>query len=70
MKISMRKCDNPACRTTAYPESESKPYVAPYGWIRLSGDRVGLGPRIKVEVCSVECVAPAIAELIDEDERR
>lgn len=59
MKITMTQCDNPGCKNTGTPECE-KPYIPPYGWLRLKGDWVGCGPSINITVCSVECAAPAI----------
>lgn len=70
MKIMMVKCDNPGCRNTEHPESESKPYVPPYGWLRLKGDFVGTGPAINVEVCSTACLEAAVDNAVAESEER
>lgn len=64
----MAKCDNPKCGRTSTPENNPpKPtkkdqYVSPYGWIQLDGWRVGCGPTLNIEVCSAECLTPAVNE--------
>lgn len=67
MKVEMVRCDNPACKSIGHPESR-KPYVAPYGWLHIQrGWFVGCGPNVQVEVCSVECLTPAVEELVRRD---
>lgn len=61
MKVEMVGCDNPRCKSLDHPESV-KPYAPPYGWIKLTGYVQGHGPALKIEVCSTDCVSPAVEE--------
>lgn len=70
MKVEMVGCDNPRCKSLGHPESQ-KPYVAPYGWLVISkGWFIGTGPSVKVEVCSIECLTPAVEELVRRERER
>lgn len=74
MRVERSKCDNPRCDNTEVPESADAPagtkYIAPYGWLMLSGFFVGTGPKITVEVCSTACLQPAVDHLVDQDRDR
>ena len=67
MIVQRTKCDNPDCKMIGLPESE-KPYVPPYGWLTLKGHFVGCGPAVTVEVCSTDCLAPAVDHIQSESE--
>jgi hypothetical protein len=68
MKVSRVRCDNPNCESVEVPEWETKrSYEPPYGWIRLTAMFKGTGPFLKnVDVCSIECISPAIQLQADE----
>lgn len=63
MKSTKRKCDSPKCDTEALPE-QIKPYIMPYRWLGGRITWMGEG-RYTVEVCSPECLGPAIHEACD-----
>lgn len=69
MKTQMTKCDNPSCRSIGFPENRSKPYRPPYGWFTMTGYFMGCGPKVKIEVCSVECIEPTVRAILEEEER-
>lgn len=69
MIVKMTKCDNPTCPMVDQPEN-LKPYVPPYGWLRVKGHFIGCGPNVDVEVCSLKCLHDAIEHVIDEDARQ
>ena len=62
--ISMIGCDNDECRSVGLPEEggTAKRPRPPYGWMQISGGWYATGPYFKnLVVCSIECVAPAMA---------
>lgn len=65
MIIKMFDCDNPKCANTAHPEdgSTTRRQLTPYGWLHITGYRQGLGPSYNVDVCSIECVGPALEDV-------
>jgi hypothetical protein len=58
------QCDNSNwCGETGPPEWMSKngrKWSPPYGWISATASIQGPGPTVSVEVCSTDCLLPAI----------
>ena len=72
MKVTMTACDSASCKEADVPEiAEGKKYVPPYGWLVADCFFVGTGPSVKVEVCCLECLEPALHEAVGraEEER-
>lgn len=66
--IKMTLCDNPRCGSMKAPES-IKPYRPPYAWLTLKGGWFGSGPSVSIEVCSLECVEPALEDAAKQQEQ-
>jgi len=73
-EVLMIRCDNPECKRVGVPEHVPGQYgqrkrkgervMAPYGWHQGEGFLVGCGPSYSYMACSVECVGPAIIDLL------
>jgi hypothetical protein len=66
-------CDNPKCKNTGRPEwlpekgSRKKGHTGPYGWMQCQIGWVGRGPYFEIDVCSLDCLTPAVDTKYEEE---